>query len=348
MLRRVGCAVQIGALFTLVALLVTYLHARALVLYGPVDQPLETIEEMPFLRRVGVFLGGHQIPRPASTRTPGDLDLLFRRVEISGESQGQRLDAWFLPHDHPEGLALVFHDHGQSRADVLAVAVEFHDLRLAVLVPDLRASGDSEGQEVSFGWHEAEDVQRVAIRANDYQPAGGLRVLYGLGTGAAAVLRAVADLEVRADALVLEGVFADVLDVFAGRIGMTGMIRWPTARISRFWVGYSMGFPASDLKPVVFAAKVTAPTLLLVGEGDTLGPLIGADEAAARRVAEVLPGPKEVRVLPGGRPIAHEQPEPWFDAVEAFLATVPPHVEAAPPTDGAAPAIAEPELERAE
>lgn len=331
--RRIGCAVQIVALTSLVGLLVTYLHARSLVLYGPPDQPYEKLEEMAFLRRIGVFLSGHQRPRPANLRTPAELDLMFRRVEISGENQGQRLEAWFLPHDHPEGLALVFHDSGQAKADLLPVAVEFHDLRMAVLMPDLRASGESEGQETSYGWHEALDVQRVATRANDYQPAGGLRVLYGLGSGGAAVMRAVAELDVTADALVLEGVFADVLDVFAGRIGDTGMIRWPTARISRFWVGYSMGFSARDLKPAVFAAKIKVPTLLLVGEGDTEGVRMGAHEAAARRIAEVLQGPKDVRIVPGGRPTASDKPEEWYDAVQTFLATVPPPV--APTTDAA-------------
>jgi len=348
LLRRVGCVVQLAALVTLVGLLVTYLHARSLVLYGPVDQPFEQLSDMSFLRRVGVFLSGHQRPRPQNLRTPGDLELLFRRVEISGENPGQRLDAWFLPHEHPEGLAIVLHDYGQSKADLLEVAVEFHDLRFAVFMPDLRASGDSEGQETSFGWHEADDLVRVALRANDYQPAGGLRVIYGLGSGAAAALRAVAELKLEADALILEGVYADLLDVFSGYIGATSMMTWPVARISRFWAGYTMGFPAAQLKPVVYAAQVSVPTLLLVGREDTEGMAVGEDEGAAHLVEKALAGPRELRVVPGGRPIARTQPEAWFEAVQTFLARVPPHAESPLPADTAPMSYAPDPVEHAE
>ncbi|MEZ4463743.1 MAG: hypothetical protein R3F60_11750 [bacterium] len=145
-LRRVGCAVQLTAAIVGIGIVITFLHARSLVRYGPTDQPALPINELPTLRRIGVFLGGQQLPRPVNKREPASLELQSRRVELPGDEREPRLDAWFLQAEQPDGLALVFHDYGQSKADLLEVAASFHDLRYAVLLPDLRASGESEGR----------------------------------------------------------------------------------------------------------------------------------------------------------------------------------------------------------
>ncbi|MCA9526189.1 MAG: hypothetical protein KC549_07805 [Myxococcales bacterium] len=319
-LRRVGCTVQLVAAILGVGLVITLLHARSLMRYGPTDQPALPLDQLATLRRIGVFLGGQQLPRPVNRREPASLELLSRRVELPGDGPNPRLDAWFLQVEQPEGLALVFHDYGQSKADMLEVAASFHDLRYAVLLTDLRASGDSEGLVTSFGWFEADDVARVALRANDFRPAGGRMVLYGLGTGAAAVMRAVADLGVAADGVVLEAPYADLRDFFSARVARTGMIAWPVSRVSLFWAGNSLEFPAAELVPQVIATRVKVPAVVVAG-----GELTEDDLEAARAVAQALPGSPTLQVVPGaGKPAVLRQGEAWFEVINAFVGRLPP------------------------
>lgn len=330
--------------------IVTYLHARALIWYGPKDQAVVTPEEMGTTDRLLGMLFGQQIPKPTGVSDPSKYELPYQHVTIGGsstriyseeEKRRQKrlakkrsrslrkkdkehdpkkvyaLESWFIPELHPAGLAVLFHDYGQNKADLIDVAAEFHDLHFSVLMVDLRASGATEGRETTFGFHEARDVAQAVLKANDFTPAGGIKVVYGIGTGAAAVLKAASEKKLQADALILEGVFDTMRHFVDRRIKLTGMapvlIGWATT----WWIGHSEDFQARKHNPIDYAKTVKIPTLILQGDRDPMGVV-----AEAEAVARVLQT-KAVVIKGGGRPIPNAKKDEWFDIVDAFLKKIP-------------------------
>ncbi|MEZ4463741.1 MAG: hypothetical protein R3F43_04275 [bacterium] len=151
-----------------------------------------------------------------------------------------------------------------------------------------------------------------------------------------------ADLKVPADAVVLEAPYADLRDVFSARVGRTGMLSWPFARISLFWAGNSLEFPAAVLVPAEMVKRLKVPTLVVAG-----GELTADDVEAARAVAAGAPGAPTLQVIPGaGKPAVLRQSEAWFEVVQAFLAGLPPVNDGpeAPASEGAASPVMLPDM----
>lgn len=334
-------------LLSLAVVLVTYLHARALIKYGAPDQSFQTRAQMNWSRKTRVLLGGQHMPKPRIHVDPSKYELPFQQVSVGGRSsrlltveekrRAERkakrlsrknrketrdktyvLESWFIPDLQPAGLAVLFHDYGQSKADLLEVAAEFHDLHFSVLMVDLRASGETEGREVTFGAYEARDVAQAVLKANDFVPAGGIKVVYGVGTGAAAVLKAAAEKKLQADALILEGVFDELRHFVDRRVDLTGISPALIGRLTMFWIGNSEDFDANAHNPVTYAQRVKLPTLVLHGAADTQGSL-----KEATRVANALKT-RVVSIRGAGRPIADTHSDDWYDAVRRFIGEVPP------------------------
>ena len=334
------------AVLTLIVVGVTWLHAQSLIVYGASDTQFLTRPQMDFWRKSSVMIKGQRMPKPRIQVDPSKYELPFQQVSVGGSSsrlltmkekqaaaqkaRSQRLkdrkevrgkvyalESWFIPELQPVGLAVLFHDYGQSKADLLEVATEFHDLHFSVLMVDLRASGETEGREVSFGFLEARDVTQAVLKANDFVPAGGIKVIYGLGTGAAAVLKAASEKKLQADALIVEGVFDELRHFVDRRIDMTGISPALIGRLTMFWIGNSEEFDANRHNPVEYAQRIKIPTLVLQGAVDKQG-----SPKEAQRVAQAL-RTAVVTIPAAGRPIANTHSDDWYDAVRTFLATVP-------------------------
>jgi dipeptidyl aminopeptidase/acylaminoacyl peptidase len=79
----------------------------------------------------------------------------------------------------------------------------FLDLGYSVMLVDFRGSGGSSESNTTVGFYEAEDVAAAVRYAQKQLPHSKL-ILYGGSMGAAAVLRAVANYNVQADAIIVE------------------------------------------------------------------------------------------------------------------------------------------------
>ena len=333
-------------LLSLVVVGITWKHARSLVFYSAPDQVFQPRAKMDTTRKIWVLLTGQQMPKPRIDVDPSKYELPFQQVSVGGSSsrlptveekriaerkaKSQRrkdlketrgktyvLESWFIPDLNPAGLAVLIHGYGQSKADLIEVAAEFHDLHFSVLLVDLRATGETEGREVTFGFYEARDVAQAVLKANDFVPAGGIKIVYGIGTGAAAILKAASEKKFQADALIVEGVFDELRHFVDRRIDMTGIAPALIGRLAMFWIGNSEEFNANAHNPVDYAKRIKLPTLVLHGSADTQSTL-----KEATRVAQAL-GTSAVSIKGAGRPIANTHSDDWYDAVKTFVAQIP-------------------------
>lgn len=138
------------------------------------------------------------------------------RLLIDGPD-GQ-LEVWFEPHEKPRGMVLIAHPHPLfgGTADnkvVTTLAKTFHDLGYAVLRPNFRGVGASEGCH-DHGMKETDDL--LAIHAYAGQQLGALPlVLAGFSFGAYVVTRVAKALQTHgqpAERLVLVGTAAGYVE----------------------------------------------------------------------------------------------------------------------------------------
>ena len=224
--------------------------------------------------------------------TPADLDLPFTAQTIR-TVDGLELQAWVVEPERPRGTIAMFHGMGHNRQHMLSRIPFLVGAGYRCVVIDHRGHGESQGKQISIGWYEALDVmataQFIAERWPD-QP----KIALGISMGASAIT--MAGRICNWDALVLEGIYPELMIAFRRRIGLN----YPT------WFGHL--YPAvvwftqkrlhvkiSQIKPVQAIREFEAtPILFVTGSQDDLAP-----EEDTRQV-ERAAGPKaQFLLVPG-------------------------------------------------
>jgi alpha-beta hydrolase superfamily lysophospholipase len=309
---RLAASLCLLALFVALNVL-AYRHARAMTHFLPGGGWKRRPESLTRLEKVRALVGGVYLCRPCLPDRPDTFGLAYQTHAVPGTAGD--LEAWYLPHPSPCGLALVFHGYNTCKARLLPEARCFHDLGYACFLVDFPGCGGSAGDVTTIGYREAEDV----TRAVDYaRRTWGTRplTLFGQSMGAAAVLRAIAAHGVRADAVVLECPFDRLLTTVKARFAAIGVPSFPGAHLLVFWGGVQRRFNGFAHNPVAYARRVRCPVLVLHGREDRR---VACAEVEA--VWRALGGDKRLHVFDG---LGHEsyaaaRPDEWKAQVAAFL-----------------------------
>ena len=93
--------------------------------------------------------------RAALDASPADFGLPYEDVTVTSED-GIRLAGWYVP---TENGAVIMAQHGlrSDRTSMLEEAEMLHDHGYGVLLTSVRAHDESEGELISFGYHEMQD-----------------------------------------------------------------------------------------------------------------------------------------------------------------------------------------------
>jgi pimeloyl-ACP methyl ester carboxylesterase len=103
-------------------------------------------------------------PARGSTGVP-DRDLHARSLTFDSAT-GIKLSAWFVPGSSGAGALLLLHSVRSNKRTMLPRARFLSALGFSVLLVDLQAHGESEGERISFGYREAADV-RASVAAQE-------------------------------------------------------------------------------------------------------------------------------------------------------------------------------------
>ena len=174
---------------------------------------------------VGVYLViGYAVARQLSSpvrqpveRTPADVGLDYGEVVVpSGD--GLTLGAWWVGRADSPRAAVLVHGWGGDRSDfaVIETALVYERAGFNVLMLNLRAHGESEGDRVTVGYREVRDVRGALswLEERGFNPEGV--VLHGWSMGGAAVVQAAPSTGVAA--VVEEAAYADLVPLLRERI----------------------------------------------------------------------------------------------------------------------------------
>jgi uncharacterized protein len=223
------------------------------------------------------------------------------------------------PEGPPKAAVFVLHGISDSKATQAATLRHLSQDGLIAIAPDLRAHGDSGGQDATYGYLEKEDLSRLRRAVEKEFP--GLHVgLWGTSYGGAVAIQAMG-IDPEFDFAIIENTFADLRDI--SRQQVANHTSLPLTELGPYFIdkaGKKAGFDPREISPERSMAKIKVPVLHLHGENDEIIPLAHGQRIASRAKNE------HYRFVPikGGThfQIRAQDPGTYRREVEGFLKRV--------------------------
>jgi pimeloyl-ACP methyl ester carboxylesterase len=250
------------------------------------------------------------------TQTPSDFGLDWSPLKCKTED-GIRLSGWTVEPEQPRGTVALFHGLRGSRLRMLPRLAFLAQSGFRCVSFDHRAHGKSKGRRTSFGYYEARDVVAIRRFIQEHWPDQPIAAM-GCSMGAAALCYAAEQVH-DWQALILEGLYAEVESAFQRRIGSSypawfltlypGIVRITERRLR---------VRMHDLAPFRRISKFSPiPVLFIAGCEDTFAPPTDAERCRAS-----YSGPHDFWVVPdAGHSDMWEKGGPEYQRrVQEFLA----------------------------
>jgi pimeloyl-ACP methyl ester carboxylesterase len=221
--------------------------------------------------------------RHPAERTPAEVGLDYREVGLRS-SDGLSLGAWWVGREGSSRAAVLVHGWGGDRSDlhVVETALVYHRAGFNVLMLDLRAHGESEGDRITVGYREPRDVRGALSWLQDrgFDPQDV--VLHGWSLGGAAVVQAAPGTGVAA--VVEEAAYADLVPLLRERLpevsGLPAFFTPGILLMGRLFLGIDPG----AVQPVEGAAQLYregVPFMIIHSRDDEMIPFEHAEALAA-------------------------------------------------------------------
>jgi pimeloyl-ACP methyl ester carboxylesterase len=242
---------------------------------------------------------------------PDDLGMNYEDVSFE-TSDGLTLQGWYIPSSNKASIILL-HGIGSNRMMMLEMARILAEEGYGVLLFDLRAHGESEGEIVPFGGPEGEDVRGAVEYLQKREDVEPKQIgLLGWSLGAQVGILGAAD-GVEVQAIVADGP------------GATTFEDWPMPQTVEEWWYLPFDFmyykflpyQSGVKEPVSLrdAIKQIAPRSLLLISGG------GIEQHRVSSLFEVAGTPKELWVIPEVRHLGglSARPEEYKEKVVRFF-----------------------------
>lgn len=237
-------------------------------------------------------------PRRPVGDSPDRLGLSFEDVVIRTDD-GVELHGWYLPPAKPTGRAVVLahgiDDNRLQSGVALPLAAALVERGFAVLLFDMRGSGDSGTAAQTLGAHEARDVLAGVdlVRSRGADRVG----VIGFSMGAVASIQAMAD-GGAVDALVTDSAYADLHETLVRGMGRSFLVPAPLAEYPLLWFRILSGVEAWSVRPIDVVGRIAPrPMLIIHGSADE-----AVDPGDSKRLLEAARNPNAARwLVPGGR-----------------------------------------------
>ena len=242
--------------------------------------------------------------------SPVEVSAVYEDVILT-TLDGLKISGWYIPGTQPYGIVLV-HGIDANRAALIPEATVLAEAGYHLLMIDLRAHGQSEGDIATYGYLEALDVQ-AAVDYFDTLP--NVEQVGALGTsfGGAAVVRA-ATLDERIKAVVIESSYSSLSvateDAFED---LSIFPKWPFAPLLVKLAEQRVGLEITQVDSARDLATLHPRAVLIIhGTDDPLFPLYHA-----QKMYEAAQEPKELWIIEG---LGHASPV--VDREEEYQARV--------------------------
>lgn len=192
-------------------------------------------------------------------------DLPITAVEFS-DGKSRLIKGWMLTGSQDRGAVLLVHGVRSNRRSMLGRGRLLFEDGYSVLMIDLQAHGESSGDQVTFGYREADSVAAAIKYTRTHWPDKKLAII---GTSLGGVAAIFAANRQRADAYVLEAVYSSLRAATENRLRIRlGSVGAALAPLLLWQTSLQLGFHADELSTVDRVGDLKSPLLVIAGEKD--------------------------------------------------------------------------------
>lgn len=173
------------------------------------------------------------------------------------------ISAAFLPGSADRAVILLAGIRG-NRKSMISRAEYYSSKGFSVLLPDLRGTGKSEGNKITFGWAERKDL----IACYNFLRSQGIKKIaaHGCSLGAATITYALPEIN-DLDFIVLESCYDNLDNAFNNRIQKFALPEFVYLPI-RFWITQITSLKPEEMQPATFIRHASSPVLIIAGDAE--------------------------------------------------------------------------------
>lgn len=302
-------------IFFLLLNMSAFMHAYKFTHFSHQDiKKSKNPEDLDFREKILILFTGISNPKPKNHLNP---DVSYLDFDIYNNKK-MKLNCWLFQVQNPSGIVILVHGYSSCKSSLLKEARAFNSLNYDSLLIDLSGHGDSDGNQTTVGFYEADDVFAVYNYVKKNFSYNSI-ILYGVSMGAVSILHSVYKYEIKPDIIILECPFSSLLSTVKHRFEIMKLPPSPFSQLLLFWGSIQQKFNGFSHNPNKYALKVDLPVLLMYGENDDR---ITIDEI--RDIYKNLSGFKRLVIFYN---TIHElyyrrNPLQWINEVESFITTV--------------------------
>jgi alpha-beta hydrolase superfamily lysophospholipase len=267
------------------------------------------------LFQANLFVTNSFDQRDPIDESPAGYGLDYQAITLTGDD-GYDLAAWYVP-SRNRAAVIVQHGYKDDRTSMLPRAEMLARHGYGVMMVDLRAHGESDGESISFGLYEIQDVDaayQYLLTCPDVDPdrIGALGASMG---GVVVLLYASQNPAIKA--VVSESAYASLEDQIPAAVEASGLPAFLLAPLVQWFAERELGFEAGDIAPVEHIGSISPrPVFVLHGGVDDVVP---SDNG--RRLYDAAGEPRFLWLEPdlGHTAFVEERPVEFETRVIAFF-----------------------------
>jgi uncharacterized protein len=217
-------------------------------------------EKLSVAEKAQALVFGVNNPKPKNKKTPS------QKFEVIKLKSNKEIECWYIKNQNPKGTVILYHGYGGEKSTMLDKSDEFQKLGFNTLLVDFMGSGNSEGNQTTIGFQEAEQVKTTF----EYVKEKGEKniFLFGTSMGAVSIMKCINDYAIHPKGIIIECPFGSMYETICARFNKMHAPTFPMAGVLLFWGGIQNGFWGFSHNPAEYAKNIHCPTQLLYGEKD--------------------------------------------------------------------------------
>lgn len=239
--------------------------------------------------------------------TKDGYELVGRLFYQTGETAGHK---WVL----------LLHGYTGWKEELYPIACQYAKKGYQILVPDMRCSGESEGDFIGMGWTDRLDNLLWLDLILKRDPEAGIAI-HGQSMGAACALMMSGEeaLPEAVKAIVADSAYTDAYQMFAKQMKeWAGLPAFPLLPGASLMLKLRGGYSLREASALEAVKKTSLPILFIHGMEDVFVP-----PQMSRKLYEAAAGEKEILMVEGAGhvQVQDKQPDLYYGTVFAFLET---------------------------
>ena len=242
------------------------------------------------------------------------------KVEITANDGITLKGTEYIKDEQINDWVIVLHGYRSNPESVISIGRHFSEKGYNVLIPYMRATGESEGEYIGMGWLDKDDLKcwiDLIIKQNNNSNI----ILHGSSMGAATVLMASGDeLPSNVKAIIEDSGYTSVWDIFASEAkARFNLPAFPVLNMFEIVANFRAKYDIKEASALEQVKKATVPILFIHGDNDDFVP-----EYMCEKLYEAANCKKDKLIIhsAGHTESRYKEPETYYNKIFEFLSDI--------------------------